>query len=278
MKNSKLRRVLLLLACAVMLVSLSVGATLAYLSSTDSVKNTFTVGQVNITLDEGEVHPVGKIINDKYVAGTHTDEGATRVEENAYKVYPGMTYDKDPIVHVQGDSEDCYVGIAITLKEESLEALFAQIGYTETNGKQYLGLHELVGGGIFDTTKGTIYAPYFSGDYMLMNGDYNGYSIKLIQEAGTGKFYVIYQNKLEPTWTDADNDGEWDAGEGQINLDLFKTISVPADWDNDELAALQGLEMTITAYAVQAEGFSGAEHALSEGFENPFGFAGNLSN
>ena len=54
MKNSKLRRILLTLACAVLLVSLSVGATLAYLTSvTAEVQNTFTVGKVQITLDVG---------------------------------------------------------------------------------------------------------------------------------------------------------------------------------------------------------------------------------
>ena len=42
---------------AVLLVSLSVGATLAYLTSTtQTVKNTFTVGKVNITLDEVKVN------------------------------------------------------------------------------------------------------------------------------------------------------------------------------------------------------------------------------
>ena len=55
MKNSKLRRILLTLACAVLLVSLSVGATLAYLTSTPTkVTNTFVVGEVKIELDEAD--------------------------------------------------------------------------------------------------------------------------------------------------------------------------------------------------------------------------------
>ena len=61
MKNSKFRRILLLLACAVLLVSLSVGATLAYLTSTtETVTNTFTVGNVAITLDELDVDEYGE--------------------------------------------------------------------------------------------------------------------------------------------------------------------------------------------------------------------------
>ena len=64
MKNSKLRRVLLLLACAVMLVSLSVGATLAYLTGKDEVVNTFTVGNVQIKLDEAKVNTDGTYVTD----------------------------------------------------------------------------------------------------------------------------------------------------------------------------------------------------------------------
>ena len=55
MKKSMLRKVLLLACSAVLLVCLSVGATLAYLTSNDTVVNTFTVGKVAITLDETDV-------------------------------------------------------------------------------------------------------------------------------------------------------------------------------------------------------------------------------
>lgn len=89
MKNSKLRRVLLLLACAVMLVSLSVGATLAYLqSTTQTVKNTFTVGFVNIGLSEGKVYVEGDDVAEELL-GTHTDGGKTRVGQNNYDLFPG---------------------------------------------------------------------------------------------------------------------------------------------------------------------------------------------
>ena len=59
MNTRKLRKAILTLCSALLLVSLSVGITVAYLTSTDEVKNTFTVGQVKITLDEAE-------LNDKY--------------------------------------------------------------------------------------------------------------------------------------------------------------------------------------------------------------------
>lgn len=104
MKNSKLRRILLLLACAVLLVSLSVGATLAYLTSTtQTVKNTFTVGSVNIILDEEVVDEYGK------------GKGTRAATGNKYNLVPGHVYTKDPTVTVKGTSEDCYVRMIVTI-------------------------------------------------------------------------------------------------------------------------------------------------------------------
>lgn len=111
MKNSKLRRVLLLLACAVLLVSLSVGATLAYLTSTTAtVTNTFSVGNVQITLDEAPVDAKGDATT------------GTRVTNNTYKLLPGHEYDKDPTVHVGELSEDCWLFVKITNDIAAIEA------------------------------------------------------------------------------------------------------------------------------------------------------------
>ena len=49
------KRVLLLVLCAALLVGASVAGTVAYLTSQDATTNTFTVGKVEITLQEYEV-------------------------------------------------------------------------------------------------------------------------------------------------------------------------------------------------------------------------------
>lgn len=77
---------------------------MAYLTSTDEVKNTFTVGQVKIKLDEAKVDENGKPV-----------EGAARVAENSYKLLPGHTYTKDPTIHVDAASEDCFIRAKVTL-------------------------------------------------------------------------------------------------------------------------------------------------------------------
>lgn len=111
MKNSKLRRVLLLLACAVMLVSLSVGATLAYLTSTtEVVQNTFTVGNIKITLDEAAIKEYNSLTNSYDKA-----DPEVRVQANTYKVRPGVKMWKDPTIHVLNDSDHCYIRAFVTI-------------------------------------------------------------------------------------------------------------------------------------------------------------------
>lgn len=97
MKKSK---VLLTLMCAVALVVTSVFGTLAYLQDTDEVKNTFTVGNVQIKLDEKDITKTD---------GTRTEEG------NKYHLLPGHVYDKDPTVTVLKDSENSYVRMLVTV-------------------------------------------------------------------------------------------------------------------------------------------------------------------
>ena len=92
-------KALALALCAVLLVVTTVFVTMAFLTSKDSVKNTFTVGKVTITLDEADVK------ND----GTYESNKEARVDTNEYKLIPGHTYIKDPTIHVADDSEECWL-------------------------------------------------------------------------------------------------------------------------------------------------------------------------
>ena len=80
----------------------TIGGTLAWLTDTETVTNTLTVGDVEITLDEAKVDDNGQEI---------TGEG--RVQANTYKLFPGKEYDKDPTVTVAEGSEDCYVFVTV---------------------------------------------------------------------------------------------------------------------------------------------------------------------
>lgn len=98
----KTSKALLLSLCAVLLVTASVLGTVAWLTDQAEVTNTFTVGNVGISLDEAKVNEDGEKL-----------ENAERVQENEYKLMPGRTYTKDPTIHVDPNSEDCYLFVKI---------------------------------------------------------------------------------------------------------------------------------------------------------------------
>lgn len=132
-KTHKMRKVLLAVCCAALLVCVTIGATVAYLTSTDEVVNTFTVGNVQITLDEAQVNPDGTKFT---VGGIDVD----RVKKNSYKLLPGHTYTKDPTIHVDANSEDCWLfvkvenGIAdIEAATNTIAAQMATNGWTKLN-------------------------------------------------------------------------------------------------------------------------------------------------
>lgn len=122
-------KALLLTLCAVLLVTASMLGTMAYLTSTDEVKNTFTVGQVKITLDEAQVNGDGKPINKDGKVVTDL-AAAERVKTNSYKLLPGHTYTKDPTIHVDAVSEDSWIFV----KVENGIAAFEAATSTEENG------------------------------------------------------------------------------------------------------------------------------------------------
>ena len=117
MKNKS--KVLILLLSAVLLVGASVLGTMAYLKSSDTVENTFTVGLVKIKLDEADVNKDGSYVSDH----------DARVKENEYHLLPGHTYIKDPTVTVLKGSEASYVRMLVTVNEQAdLDEIFAPIG------------------------------------------------------------------------------------------------------------------------------------------------------
>ena len=103
----KVRNIIALLLCAILLVGASVAGTVAYLTSDDEVVNTFTVGKVIITLDETDVD------NDDNKEDNVTVDDVTRDKANKYKLIPGQHYEKDPVIHVDSTSESCWVFVQV---------------------------------------------------------------------------------------------------------------------------------------------------------------------
>lgn len=134
----KAKKILALLLCAVLLVGASVAGTLAYLTSQDVVTNTFTVGKVEITMDEADVDEYGQLEYKVDAEGNTTTELKDRVDTNAYKLIPGHNYTKDPTIHVKAGSEACWLFVKIenTNPNATINGL-ATNGWTQIETSQY---------------------------------------------------------------------------------------------------------------------------------------------
>ena len=185
------RKALLLSLCAVLLVAVSVMGTIAYLTSTDNVANTFTVGSVAITLDETDVD--------------NSTVGAERDKANSYKLIPGHTYTKDPIIHVGANSEDCYLFVKVVNEIAAIEE-------DDT-----------------DTRKTTIASQMRAKGWVAVDGQ-------------TGVY----------VYADANGNKAVSAGS---DITVFESFKISGSVDNTTLATYSGKAVTVTAYAVQKDGF-----------------------
>ena len=233
-------KALLLSLCAVLLVAATVFTTVAYLTSKDAVKNTFTIGKVNIKLDEANVDEGGNVI-----------EGADRVKENSYKLLPGHTYTKDPTVTVLKGSEEAYVRMKVTMNKASdLIALCTDPEFAEdgpTGVENAFPLIRMVKFVEANAAKwdGIIPDNMVDTEDMLADEKYFAYD----KATDTLTYYFYY------TGTAA-------APDADVKLaTLFDSITVPEWVTGDQLAALDNFKISIVAEAIQADGFANADAA-----------------
>ena len=104
-----------LIACLSLIAITSTIVTFALLTfETDTLVNTFTVGEVALKLDETDVDETGTPIS-----------GADRVTGNEYKLIPGKSYVKDPTLTVIAGSEASYVRLLVTItKAKEIKEVF----------------------------------------------------------------------------------------------------------------------------------------------------------
>lgn len=232
-------KALLLTLCAVLLVAASVLGTMAYLTSTDEVNNTFTVGKVKINLDEAKVGLDGTPV-----------EPAARVKNNEYKLMPGHTYTKDPTVTVEKGSESSYVRMKVTFNNateiiklctnpeyadevtgiENAFPLMRMVKFVEANAVKWDGI---IPDNMVETEEMLTDAKYFAYD----------------KETDTLTYYFYYTETVA-------------APEADVKLPtLFDKITVPEWVTGDQLAALNKFKISIVAEAIQADGFANADAA-----------------
>ena len=115
----KANKALLLVLCAILLVAGSIMGTLAYLTSTDDVTNTFTAGNVTIKLEEYEVNSQ---------TGLKTSDVVTGLTD--LELVPGREIQKNPFITVDGSSETCYLFVKIENKVSEVVTIGSMDGWT----------------------------------------------------------------------------------------------------------------------------------------------------
>ena len=236
-------KALLLTLCAVLLVAASVLGTMAYLTSTDTVTNTFTVGKVEIKLDETDV----------------TNPNGPRVKANSYKLMPGTTYTKDPTVTVLNGSEASYVRMKVTFNNakaiialctdpefagdgptgvENAFPLIRMVKFVEANAAKWDGI-------IPDNMVET--------EDMLADAKYFAYD----ETADTLTYIFYYRETVTAPTADV------------VLPVLFNSITVPEWVTGEQLAKLNNFQITVVAEAIQAGSFANADKAWAAFAEQP---------
>ena len=242
----KAKKIVALLLCALLLIGASVAGTLAYLTDNQDVTNTFTIGKVEIKLDEAVVD------QETGVATTgRTEDGNTAV-----RLIPGRSITKDPTVTVLKDSEDCYVRVKVTVDlSTAWEPETAKAAGWMTDGQEFAEAFEP-------------WAERFAGNYLVASNvpgfndtDWELSATKIDPDAKEITYTLDYKDvpnyDIVPKST---SDTKLPA--------VFDKVVAPRTLTKDQLALLEGMEIKVEAHAIQAEGFTNATAAWTE-FDKP---------
>ena len=205
-----MKKRIVIIALVVALLATCFAGTFAYLTDSESQKNTFTAGNVYITLDEAAVvkdDATGNWVKDGNNRVTAVKD---QVNGNSYHLFPGTTAVKDPTITVDEESEDAWVAAKITFS-----------GYYA---------YELLSGGVLGTNA--------------------------VTEVKDGNVVYVYVNAIQSA----------DASP----IVLFEKLTVPAEWNNTEMAAINGMTIDVEAFAVQANGFATCQAAMAAAFHDVF--------
>ncbi len=154
-----MKKKLALMFTAMLLVCvIAVGATIAYLTHTpDPITNVFTVGNIGLSADEADTNEYGQIYqydeDGNLIIDEETGKPIVIVDEegnpvtvvpedwhgprdqnNEYTLIPGNTYIKDPTVHVEVESEPCYLFIKVVNGLDGFEDNPTIVAQMQANG------------------------------------------------------------------------------------------------------------------------------------------------
>lgn len=219
------------------LIFVSIQGTLAYLTSRQSLANTFTVGDLEIGLQEPDWDP---------------EDG------DGVNVYPGYSVYKNPtvknITSSKNGEEPCYARMRILLADGSgtpvtdagrLSLMKTMIRYDST----YTGSYEQTGSA-----------------KKLVQGRIPGYSLAELEVLPMiNPLFEIdaersTDNEIICNYMGNDGKGILKIGEQAV---LFTGLALPTEWKNEQIRTLGDFQIIVKAEAIQASGFAGQKEALA---------------
>lgn len=218
------KKLALILTTVALVVSLTIGGTLAYLTDKGDVTNTFTVGNVDISIDE-----------------PHWDDTT-----DGKDMLPGDTLVKDPIIAaVDGDSYmrvkmeiiDTTTGLAIT--DVARINLILSTIYTDTTYT-----FATVGTNIVEGQK---YSAASIAAFVGINT--TKFDFDATRVAAPGVRYYNYNSIFKA----ADSD----------QVVLFTNIVMPTDFTNTQITLLGSYSLKLSAEAIQSDNFTNAAAAFT---------------
>lgn len=238
------KKSLIMLVCALMIVSSVAFGTIAYLTDRAGVVNKFTIGNVDITVDETEVNPDG---TPKYPEGTELNPDGTPTDptvepertpdENTYPLIPDSEYVKDPTMTVKAGSEEAYVRLVVTITNAAeVEDIFNEFKllYPQTYPNGFVP-------GDFVTGRDNTKWVYVEAEDYGYNAVTNTYTLEF-----------RYFQPVKPAATE------------NVELPpLFETIRFPGELTNAHLSTLTDFEVRVDGHAIQTTGFADADAAWS---------------
>lgn len=233
LKNRKVK-----IAAVMTMLCLGTGAagTMGYFTAQEKVTNVFTVGDLEIGLQEPEWDP---------------EDG------DGQDMCPGYSVYKNPTVKNIGDTNkggnDCYT----RMKVEILDAKGAPVTDAEALKliKKTIRFDATYNGSYSQTGKAT----------QLVQGRIPGYFLKDFEDVPmVNPLFSLdtersSDNVLIYNYQGTDGSGVMKAGEEAA---LFTHIVIPADWTQTELRCMGEFQIVVTAQAIQTSGFASKSDAF----------------
>ncbi|MBR4039933.1 MAG: hypothetical protein IKJ11_07530 [Clostridia bacterium] len=231
------KKSVIMLLCALMVISSAAFGTVAYLTDRAGLTNRFTVGNVDIAVDETMVDKDGNPVSNPDYDPDDPDEADRpnlRTESmNEYPLVPGGEYTKDPTMTIRAGSAESYVRMMVTISNASqIEAIFADL--KDKHPQDYA---DGFVPGAFVTERNN--AVWIRTGTMTRDETLNTYTLEF-----------RYFKPVKP--------GD---AEDLVLEPLFETIRFPGDLTNAHLSQLTDFFIDIDGHAIQTIGFDNADEA-----------------